>query len=519
MHPYLISLIVLLGITSLTWFPALATKKMGIFDVIPSIFKTAENKIFNLQGNGLSIIAFAFLIYAFLNSKILQSFFATTDQEKWKKRRIWVIIGLTIFASTLTTFLWWYDEWILFLPLVIPLFLNIGLDKFSSFLCLFGGASAGLLGSINPEVWTRIFSDINDMTGEKTNFTGNTGIGFRLASWLIFTVIFVLFNIWYCNKIYYQSSSSKQKKTLQVLPVKENGKKLSQGIKWLIGLIFGFSILITILGATSWFASDKTPWAKQEGIAEKREEWRDCLTSSYKGGIVKNKQGTGEDYKKVGTMPKNIISGEEADKGKQQHIATVQTGKTEPFWPKFGAWGHLQTCTLFVIGAVVICLLSRQSIANTLITAFQKTVPVILAYIFMATSATIVQESGMADKLKNHLLSEKVTKHASIFTLFSIFFSFLVICFVVESLAGPLLFSITPVLLAISSNTLLYGAMIMILARFLAASVSPTNAILMSALREVGTSYKEYIKKTWVLWLMVFLIALGLVGFCAFRYR
>ncbi|RHZ36633.1 hypothetical protein [endosymbiont GvMRE of Glomus versiforme] len=514
MHPYLISLIAMLGTTILTWFPALATKKIGIFDIIPSIFKTAQDRIFNLQGNGLSIVAFAFLIYAFLNSKILQNFFASGDQEKWKKNRKWVIVGLTIFASTLSTFLWWYDEYILFFPLVIPLFLNIGLDKFSSFICLFGGASAGILSAVSPEIWTGIFNQINVTTG-KTNFTGTSGISFRLASWLIFTIIFVLFNILYCNKIYYKSSSLSQKKIPETLPVKkENEKKLSRGVKWLIGLVFGFSILITILGAIGWFASDKTPWGKREGISN------DYLTSSYKGGIMgKRGGGTGEDYKKIGTMPKNIISDDPKDKGKQQHMATVETNKTERFWPKFGEWGHLQTCVIFVIGAVIICLLSRQGIANNLITGFQKTVPIILGYIFMATSATIAQESGMSNKLKDYILSEKVTKHASIFALFSIFFSFLVICFFVESLASTLFFSISPALFAISPNTLLYGAMIMILARFLVASVSPTNAILMSALKEVGTSYKEYVKKTWVLWLIVFLVALGLVGYCAFRYR
>jgi hypothetical protein len=152
-----------------------------------------------------------------------------------------------------------------------------------------------------------------------------------------------------------------------------------------------------------------------------------------------------------------------------------------------------------VIGAIIICLLSRQNIANTLITAFKKTVPVILGYIFMTTAATISQEAGMPDQLKKYLLSEKVTKHASILALFSIFFSMLIICFFVHSLALPLFLSVTPALLAISPNTLLYGAMVMVLARFLAVSISPSNAILMSALQEVKVTYKEYIKKTWTL--------------------
>lgn len=510
MHAYLISLIVMLGVTGLTWIPALATKKIGIFDIIPSVFKTAQDKVFNLNGNGLAIIAFAFLIYAFLESKVLQDFFISSDQEKWKKRRNWVIVALTIFASTMSTFLFWYDEYILFFPLIIPLFLNIGLDKFSSFLCLFGGASAGLLAAVSPENWTGMFKEINGAT-DKTDFKAGDAIGYRLVVWLIFTAIFILFNIWYCNKIYHGSASQSQKAPPKLLTSnKKNERKLSRGVKWLIGIIFGFFITISILGSISWFAGENRPWAKRKWT---NPEW---VSSSYKAGVSKGKN-TGEDYKKIGTMDKEVISSEPEDKGKQQHIATVETNQTEHFWPKFGKWDNLQTCSLFVIGAIIICLLSRQNIANTLITAFKKTVPVILGYIFMATAATISQEAGMPDQLKKYLLSEKVTKHASILALFSIFFSMLIICFFVHSLALPLFLSVTPALLAISPNTLLYGAMVMVLARFLAVSISPSNAILMSALQEVKVTYKEYIKKTWTLWLIVFLVALGLVSFCAFR--
>jgi len=87
------------------------------------------------------------------------------------------------------------------------------------------------------------------MTG-KTDFKGSSGITFRLAVWLIFTTIFVLFNIWYCNKIYYESLSQSQKKIPKLLPPHEESKrKLSRGVKWLIGIIFGSFILVSILGS------------------------------------------------------------------------------------------------------------------------------------------------------------------------------------------------------------------------------------------------------------------------------
>jgi hypothetical protein len=61
----------------------LALKPIGLFDIIPNIFRTAQNRVFDIEnGNGLSIIAFAFLIYSLLESKALQSFFVSASPEK-----------------------------------------------------------------------------------------------------------------------------------------------------------------------------------------------------------------------------------------------------------------------------------------------------------------------------------------------------------------------------------------------------------------------------------------------------
>ncbi|KLL03203.1 MAG: hypothetical protein MRECE_24c018 [Mycoplasmataceae bacterium CE_OT135] len=492
----------------------MALKAIGILDVIPNIFKTAQDKIFNLSGNGLSIIAFAFLIYAFLESKALQSFFASSKQEKWKKRRNRVIVILTVAASIMSTFLFWYDEYIHFFPLIIPLFLSMGLDGFSSFFCLFGGAAAGLMAAVSPVNLTSYFNHVNEYTDDKTAFKGADGIGFRLVSWLIFTTIIVFFNIWYCNKIYLQSSSQKKKETVKALPNKFVAKKpLSKKIKWIIISVFGFFVLGSILGSIPWFAKNLPG---KEGTIQEKAPY---LSSSYKAGLSKRGESTGETYKKIGTMDKEITTGEEEEKGKQQDIAKVETNVNESFWPKFGHWDELQLCSWFVVGAIIICLLSKQNVANTLITTAQKTIPILIGYILMSTAATIIKESGMQNRLKDYLLSEKITKHASIFALFSIFFSFFLVSLVAHSLAFPLFLSVVPALFAISPQVVLYATIIMLMARFLAVSISPTNVILMNALEASGTTYKEYIKKTWVLWLIIFLVALGLVGFCAFHFR
>ena len=217
MHVYLISSLLLLLITVLTWIPKLATTPMGILDIIPAIFKTAQKRIFNFKGNGFGVIAFAFLIYAFLESKVLQTLFAS-QQEKWKKgQKPWVIVViLTLFASIMSTNLAWYDEFILFYPLIIPLFLSLGLDTFTALLCFFGGSSAGLLGIISTQ-WIGNAGSVAvnpNVKSSEYEIEGTSGMGFRLAAWLIFTAIVMLFNVWYCSKIYQKNVSKSSPKLL-----------------------------------------------------------------------------------------------------------------------------------------------------------------------------------------------------------------------------------------------------------------------------------------------------------------
>ncbi|CAJ0847568.1 2814_t:CDS:2 [Entrophospora sp. SA101] len=148
------------------------------------------------------------------------------------------------------------------------------------------------MSAVSPLMLAGYFSHVNGCTEDKTAFKGADGIGFRLVSWLIFTAIIVLFNIWYCNKIYLKSSSQKKKETVKALPNKFAAKKSLKG---------------TI--------QEKAPG----------------LSSSYKAGLSKGGEATGETYEKIGTMDKEITTGEKEQKGKQQDIAKVETNVTEPF--------------------------------------------------------------------------------------------------------------------------------------------------------------------------------------------
>jgi uncharacterized ion transporter superfamily protein YfcC len=498
MHIYLLSSLVLLGITVLTWIPKLATTPMGILDIIPAIFKTAQDKIFKLSGNGLTTLALAFLIYAFLESKVLQNLFAS-QQEKWKKsQRPWVMVSiLTIFASLMSTTSAWYDEFILLYPLMVPLFLSLGLDTFTALLCFFGGSSAGLLGIVSPQ-WIGEAGNgyVNPHVKSKEyEIKGTSGMDFRIAVWLIFTTIVVLFNIWYCSKIYQKPVSKTPQKPL--LEIKKEPKKPKfTGRQGIILAVFGIFLIGSILGQLNFFASDKA------------EKTRLCDNNPY----VSSSFAKEEKYLTVGEVVSEE-SGVEPVK-----IAKVIEPKPDrkAFWKTFGKWKGLQDASWCVIGGIIICLLSKQNIAVCLVKSAQKAIPIIFAYLLVNTAVTIAKEAGMPGQIKNLLLSDKVTTQAGTFALFTIFFVFLLISIFSPGIVPAIFTGIVPALAAISVNTLLYGFLIMMFARMLACTFSPFSAILLTSLETNKISYKEYIKKTWILWLLVFLVALGLISFYAF---
>ena len=56
-----------------------------------------------------------------------------------------------------------------------------------------------------------------------------------------------------------------------------------------------------------------------------------------------------------------------------------------------------------------------------------------------------------------------------------------------------------PTLLAISDSTLIYAAIFAWLGGIIGMAFSPNNGILMASLEKSKISYKQFIKKTWIL--------------------
>ena len=101
MHFYLISLLVILFTTLLTWTP-LAVNSAGILDIVPNILKSARQIVFGDSWQGIGIFAFAFFLYAVLQSQAIQSLF--TAKKKWlQKKGLWTVALITIVSSFLAS--------------------------------------------------------------------------------------------------------------------------------------------------------------------------------------------------------------------------------------------------------------------------------------------------------------------------------------------------------------------------------------------------------------------------------
>ena len=114
----------------------------------------------------------------------------------------------------------------------------------------------------------------------------------------------------------------------------------------------------------------------------------------------------------------------------------------------------------------------------------------------MGTGTVIAKEAGMPGQISKLLLSNKVTTKAGIFALFALFLGAFLIALFAQGIVMTVFTGFVPTLAAISANTLLYGFLIVLLARMLACAFTPTNGILLTSLETNKISYKEYIKKT-----------------------
>jgi len=80
--------------------------------------------------------------------------------------------------------------------------------------------------------------------------------------------------------------------------------------------------------------------------------------------------------------------------------------------------------------------------------------------------------------------------------IFTIIF---ILTFLSISVKNTLTKLMAPILKSLSTNTLAYSITVIHMARMVAEGVSPLNGNLQLSLAATNSSYKKYIKKTWVL--------------------
>lgn len=476
--PFLIiSLILSFSAILLSW-TSWATNTIGITDVLQCFHKTATKVLMN---QGLSIFIFAFFLYALLQSKALQSLFVS--QRKWLQKRKYLTIALiTLAVALLSSSLSWYDEFIHFYPLLIPLIMALGFDIFSSVICLYGGAIAGIMGLVSPSRMKQNFDRSFGTVEGKINYSGLDGIGFRIFAFVLFISIVIIFNIWYCSRNKRKVSPENNLNESETPPPFNRTKKI-------ILAIAGVFLLGSIFAQASFIAKKLQPYT---------DKVHPRISSEY----------SEEEYKKVGKV------------GGEMEMAEVKKEKNS-YWGTFGEWEDMAIDCWLLIGGIIICLLARQKIIKTLITATQVSIPIVLLYIFAAVPANILKESGVANNLSAKMLPKTVSSNHKPFALLAVFGLCIVLGFFISSsyIGTTLVSAFAPALLALSSSVLIYAAIFAWMGTMIGCAFSPGNGILMASLEKTNTSYKQFFKKIWILWLIMFATAFGLFFYQVTRIK
>ena len=471
MHFYLITFLLSILMIPLTW-TSWASNKLGITNVFQLFHETAAK---NFSSQGLSIFAFAFFLHAILQSRAFQALF--TSQREWLQKRKYLAIGLiTIGVAILSSQLSWFDEFVHFYPLIIPLIMAMGFDVFSSTLCLYGGSVAGLMGLTSSERMRRYFDDSFGNVGENIDYSGTSGMGFRIISFLLFSTIIILFNIWYCSR--------NKKKLLD----KENNLVVKEGdlpfnrTRKIILAVAGFFLLGSVLGQISPLANLLSP------AAEKVPSW---ISSEYKE----------RKYYQIGRMSEmEIFKFKEKKKG---------------YWGTFGKWEGMAIDCWFIIGAIIICRLAKLNIMGNLVKAIQSSIPILLIYIFSAVPAKIIENSGLSNSLAEKLLPTSISPTFKYLALFSVFSLSVLFTFFLDStsIISALVSAFAPTLLVFSDQILIYAAIFSWLGGMIGMAFSPNNGILAASLEKNKISYKYFIKKTWLLAAVILVTAFSLVTY------
>ena len=311
----------------------------------------------------------------------------------------------------------------------------------------------------------------------KINYNGLAGIGFRLTSLVVFVSLIVLFNIWYCSRNRQKVAARKEDLTQKETPLHFNKTK-----KWILALA-GIFLLVSFLA--------------QVPIAEKK---------------------LGKVAEKIPPQITNEVEGEDQHEklGKIEKIKVTRVKEeNEKNWGVFGKWEEQAIDCWLIIGGIIICLLAKQSIMGNLMTSIQSAVPLLLVYIFAAVPAAIIKKSGMSGKLAGILLPKTAKSAGSSFALLSVFGISFLLTFIVSSIAiaVALVAAFAPILLAFGESTLIYAAIFAWVGAVIGMAFSPNNGVLRASLEKGKVTYKQFIKKTWKLAVIMALVALGLVVF------
>src|SRR3954451_5158552 len=118
-------------------------------------------------------------------------------------------------------------------------------------------------------------------------------------------------------------------------------------------------------------------------------------------------------------------------------------------------------------------------------------------YIFAYTAPMLIKTMGLN-------ISSGFSLGSRYTILPIIFVVFFVLCFFGLNIMKTALPIVAKTLKSLSANTLAYSVAVMFMGRFLANGVSPIDNNLQMTLQTNKLTYKQYIKKTWVLWAIIF---------------
>jgi hypothetical protein len=117
-----------------------------------------------------------------------------------------------------------------------------------------------------------------------------------------------------------------------------------------------------------------------------------------------------------------------------------------------------------------------------------------MAYIFVYTSVILLKTMDLQISSTGFLSSL-----GRFGVLPAIFVGFFVLCLFKVNLMKVALPAMAKTLKSFSANTLAYSVTVMFMARFLSCGVSPMDNNLQMTLQTNKLTYKQYIKKTWLL--------------------